>query len=47
MTETAPSIPAVELTDNDIAYVLTLLRNATSPFTTQQLVQALRNPTDR
>ncbi len=32
----------VELSDDDITYLMTILRNASQPVTTQQLVEALR-----
>jgi hypothetical protein len=32
----------IQLNDEDVAYLLTLLRNATLPMTTQQLIDALR-----
>lgn len=32
----------LQLNDDDIAFLLTVLRNATSPLTTEQLVDALR-----
>ena len=32
----------IQLNDEDLAYLLTLLRNATQPMTTQQLIDALR-----
>jgi len=32
----------IKLNDEDVAYLLTLLRNATQPLTTQQLIDALR-----
>ena len=32
----------IRLTDEDLTYLLTLLRNATRPMTTLELVQALR-----
>ena len=32
----------IQLNDEDVAYLLTLLRNATQPMTTQQLIDALR-----
>jgi GAF domain-containing protein len=32
----------VRLTEDDVNYLLTLLRNASSPLTTAQLVEALR-----
>jgi len=32
----------LELNDEDVAYLLTLLRNASQPVTTQQLIDALR-----
>lgn len=48
MTDTVQfAQPTVQLTDNDIAYLLTLLRNASTPLTLQQLVDALRTPTGR
>ncbi len=33
----------IELNDEDVALLLTLLRNATQPMTTQQLIDALRH----
>jgi hypothetical protein len=33
----------VQLSDDDVTFLLSLLRNATSPVTTQQLIDALRN----
>jgi hypothetical protein len=32
----------IQLNDEDVAYLLTLLRNATQPVTTQALIDALR-----
>lgn len=32
----------VHLNDDDVAYLMNLLRNATQPVTTQQLIDALR-----
>jgi hypothetical protein len=32
----------LRLTDEDIAFLLTLLRNAQSPLTTSQLIEALK-----
>ena len=32
----------LQLNEEDIAYVLTLLRNASSPLTTEQVIEALR-----
>ncbi len=32
----------VQLRDEDVAYLLTVLRNAPAPVTTQQLIDALR-----
>ena len=32
----------IHLNDDDAAYLLTLLRGATQPMTTQQLIDALR-----
>lgn len=37
----------VQLNDEDIAYLLTLLRNTAQPLTTQQLIDALRRPPGR
>lgn len=36
----------VKLNDEDIAYLLTLLRNASQPITTQQLIDALRQQSE-
>jgi hypothetical protein len=33
----------VQLSDEDVTFLLTYLRTATSPVTTQQLIDALRN----
>ncbi len=38
--------PQIQLNDEDVALLLTLLRNATQPMTTQQLIDALRRQTD-
>ena len=35
----------VHLNDDDVAYLMNLLRNATQPVTTQQLIDALRRQT--
>lgn len=32
----------VQLNDDDVAYLMNLLRNATQPIATQQLIDALR-----
>ncbi len=32
----------IQLNDEDVAFLLTLLRNAPQPMTTQQLIDALR-----
>jgi hypothetical protein len=32
----------VHLSDDDVAYLMNLLRNSTQPVTTQQLIDALR-----
>ena len=32
----------LELNDEDVAFLMTLLRNASQPVTTQQLIDALR-----
>lgn len=38
---------ALQLTDNDVAFLLTVLRNATSPLRTEQLVEALKQRSGR
>ena len=45
-----PREGALQLNDEDIAYLMNVLRNATQPVTTQQLIDVLRrqsgpNPT--
>jgi hypothetical protein len=42
---TAPT--QMNLRDEDVAYLLMLLRNSTQPLTTQQLIDALRRHADR
>jgi predicted N-acetyltransferase YhbS len=42
MASTSATSESVQLNDDDIAYVMNLLRNATQPVTTQQLMDALR-----
>jgi hypothetical protein len=42
---TAPT--SMQLRDEDVAYLLTLLRNTPQPLTTQQLIDALRRHADR
>ncbi|HVL24123.1 MAG TPA: hypothetical protein VM450_08560 [Thermomicrobiales bacterium] len=37
----------LQLQDDDIAFLLTLLRNATSPLSTEQLVDALKQRSSR
>ncbi|MGI8484378.1 MAG: hypothetical protein ACR2OU_08945 [Thermomicrobiales bacterium] len=37
----------LKLTDEDVTHVLTLLRNSTAPVTTQQLVDALKQRSNR
>lgn len=39
--------PPVQLRDEDVAYLLTLLRNTPAPMTTQQLIDALRRHADQ
>lgn len=41
-TGMAEQTATLQLNDDDIAFLLTLLRNATTPLTTQDLVDALR-----
>lgn len=43
----AEQTETLQLNDADIAYLLTLLRNATSPKTTAELVEALRQRSGR
>ena len=33
---------SIRLSDEDVAFLLTVLRNASQPMTTQQLIDALR-----
>jgi DNA-binding response OmpR family regulator len=40
MTSAQPK--PIELNDEDLAYLLTVLRNSNQPLTTQQLIDALR-----
>ncbi len=37
----------IQLRDEDLAYLLTLLRNTSQPVTTQQLIDALRKQSGR
>lgn len=37
----------LQLNDDDIAFLLTLLRNASSPLTTQDLIEALKKRSGR
>lgn len=39
----ASGTDTVQLNEADIAFLLSLLRNATGPMTTQELVDALKN----
>ncbi len=36
----------IHLNDEDVAYLLTLLRSASQPLTTQQLIDALRHQSE-
>ena len=38
---------ALQLNDDDVAFLLTLLRNASSPVSTEQLVEALKQRSSR
>jgi len=38
---------AIRLSDDDVAYLLTLLRNTPQPTSTQQLIDALRRQAPR
>lgn len=37
----------INLRDEDVAYLMTLLRNSSQPLTTQQLIDALRRQSSR
>lgn len=37
----------VQLNDDDVAYLMNLLRNATHPISTQQLIDALRRQSNQ
>lgn len=43
----AKQTDTLQLTDADIAYLLNLLRNASSPKTTAELIEALRERSGR
>ncbi|MCA9879456.1 MAG: hypothetical protein KC442_16805 [Thermomicrobiales bacterium] len=36
----------IRLSDDDVAYMMNVLRNATQPVTTQQLIDVLRRQSD-
>jgi hypothetical protein len=38
----APDEATVQLSEDDVAYLMNLLRNASQPVTTQELIDALR-----
>jgi hypothetical protein len=40
--DSLPESGRVQLNDEDVAYLMNLLRNASQPVTTQQLIDALR-----
>ncbi|HWK80047.1 MAG TPA: hypothetical protein VNP95_04735 [Thermomicrobiales bacterium] len=42
-----PTQSPATLTNEEITHLLTLLRNATAPLSTQQLVDALKSRADR
>ncbi len=42
---TASPAQPIALNDEDLTYLLTVLRNSTQPMTTQQLIDALRGQT--
>lgn len=46
-TSMADENSTLRLTDDDIAFLLTMLRNAISPLTTQELITALRERSSR
>ncbi len=42
----AAEVSQIQLNDEDVAFLLTLLRNAGQPLTTQELIDALRRQGD-
>lgn len=40
------NVSDIHLNDEDVAYLLTLLRSASQPLTTQQLIDALRHQSE-
>jgi hypothetical protein len=46
-TGMADSTGTLQFSDDDIAFLLTLLRNASTPLTTQDLVDALKKRSGR
>ena len=40
------NVSEIQLNDEDVAYLLTLLRSASQPLTTQQLIDALRHQSE-
>ncbi|MFN8593939.1 MAG: hypothetical protein U0031_20990 [Thermomicrobiales bacterium] len=41
-SDSSAAISRIQLNEDDVAYLLNLLRNAAQPVTTQQLIDALR-----
>lgn len=41
-SESSANVGRIQLNEDDVAYLLNLLRNATQPVTTQQMIDGLR-----
>ena len=47
MSEATGTTETVQLSDDDVAFLLMILRNSSRPLTTSQLVDALREQSTR
>ncbi len=47
MSDATSTTEAVKLSDDDVAFLLMILRNSSRPLTTSQLVEALREQSTR
>ena len=47
MSDATSTSEAVKLSDDDVAFLLMILRNSSRPLTTRQLVEALREQSTR
>lgn len=45
-SQDAAETERIRLNDDDVAYMMNVLRNATQPVTTQQLIDVLRRQSD-